>query len=63
MLAKVNVFSTYLDLGELKTVVDNVVEFLQGSNVPESRVAEFLQDNRAGLFMQRGERVAALELY
>ena len=57
------VFWVYIGLGELKAVEDKLAEFLRASTVHESRVEDFLQNNREDLLDARGEWIPALDVY
>jgi class 3 adenylate cyclase/tetratricopeptide (TPR) repeat protein len=56
-----NVYHAYIDLGELNSVEGKVIEILQSSNAPKTRVDKFLNSKRPFLMSARGEWSSALE--
>ena len=58
-----NILNIYISLGEFKTVESEISALLRSSNVPETRVKKFLDENRPLILFYRGEWFDALYAY
>ncbi len=61
LFLSINLYTSLIQLGELNTVEEEVVDFLQSSNVPENRARKFLNEIRPTLLFYRGDWLHALE--
>lgn len=60
LFLSINLYTSLIQLGELNTVEEEVVDFLQSCNVPENRAHKFLYEMQPYLLFYRGEWFEAL---